>query len=277
MLIKTKAPERYHSKLIPQFPPGCKRIIVDPGYLDSLHRPNVTLTYDGIERVVPEGVQLKTGELVPLDVLIFGTGFTMLPPRLEIFGVGGLQLGDYWKSKGGPEAYYGFAVPNFPNYFMFLGPNSAGGHASVVFNEEVQIQHTIQLLKPVLKGEVGSFAVREEASAKYNVWVQKRLTGTVWNHCQSYYRRDSTTGKNFVTFPGHVTLFWWLARRPRYSDYVVVGGERWRCVRRLKGILRVTLQLAVLTVVVGTLYGGKPLYPYLEKVTQSLLSWCPRR
>ncbi|SRR6266404_7087580 len=44
-----------------------------------------------------------------------------LAPRLEIFGVGGLRLADYWKSKGGPEAYYGLAVPNFPNFFMLLG------------------------------------------------------------------------------------------------------------------------------------------------------------
>jgi len=56
----------------------CERIIVDPGYLGSLHCPNVTSTYDEIKRVVPEGVQLKTGELVPLDVLIFGTGFSVV-------------------------------------------------------------------------------------------------------------------------------------------------------------------------------------------------------
>ena len=48
----------------------CKRIIVNPGYLGSLHSPNVTSTYDKIKRVMPEGVQLKTSELVPLDVLI---------------------------------------------------------------------------------------------------------------------------------------------------------------------------------------------------------------
>jgi len=33
-----------------------------------------------------------------------------LPPRVEIFAVSGLRLGDYWKSKGGPEAYYGLGV-----------------------------------------------------------------------------------------------------------------------------------------------------------------------
>ena len=197
------------------------------------------------------------------------------PPRLEIFGVGSLRLGDYWKSKGGPKAYYGLGAELFQLLYVpwyirstslavsmrhdFLwgtGPNSAGGHASIVFNEEVQvrdvtwglqtlgfyssiglflrerarvqIQHTMRLVKPVLKGEVRSFAVREEASATYDSWMQKRLARTMWNHCQSYYRHDGTTGKSFVMFPGHVTPFWWLARRPRYSDYVIIGGKLWR-------------------------------------------------
>jgi len=82
---------------------------------------------------------------------------------MEILGTGGLRLLDYWKSKDGPEAYYGIAVPNFPNFFMILGmsrcwsggthkadltrtvgagPNTAGGHASVLFNEEVQVRQT---------------------------------------------------------------------------------------------------------------------------------------
>jgi hypothetical protein len=58
------------------------------------------------------------------------------------------------------------------------------------------------------------------------------LAGTVWNFCNSYYRRESTKGKIFATFPGPVSLFWWLARRPRYSDYEVVGGERWQRAKR---------------------------------------------
>ncbi|KAI0256955.1 hypothetical protein BJV78DRAFT_1168189 [Lactifluus subvellereus] len=243
--IKMTAPEKYHTKLLPQFPPGCKRIIVDPGYLESLHRPNVTLNFDTVERIVPRGVQLKTGEVIPLDVLIFGTGYSLLPPRLEIFGVGGIRLADYWKSKGGPEAYYGLAVPNFPNYFMLLGPNSAGGHASVLFVEEVQIQHTMELIKPILEGKVRSLAVREEASAKYNSWLQGRLARSVWNFCNSYYRREGANGKITVTFPGPVSLFWWLARCPRYSDYEIVGGEKWERARKLRGLVRATFILVV--------------------------------
>lgn len=96
------------------------------------------------------------------------------------------------------------------------------GHLESVF----QIHHTMQLIKPIITGAVRSFAVREEASSKYNLWVQKRLAQTVWNFCHSYYRRESADGKIFGTFPGSVSLFWWLARSPRYSDYEIVGRER---------------------------------------------------
>jgi len=56
--------------------PGCKRIIVDPDYLKSLHRPNVSLNWDGIEEVVEEEIRLKTGEVIPLDIIVFGTGYS---------------------------------------------------------------------------------------------------------------------------------------------------------------------------------------------------------
>jgi hypothetical protein len=118
-----------------------------------------------------------------------------------------------------------------------------------------QIEHTMQLVKPILTGEVRSFAVCEEASSKYNSWMQKRLAGTVWNFCNSYYRRESAKGKIFATFPGPVSLFWWLARRPRYSDYEIVGGERWSGGERgRKGIWR-ALTLVGMMVAVGKLWG----------------------
>lgn len=55
--------------------PGCRRILIDYGYLKALHRPNVTLTWDAIDRVVPDGIIKKSGEMVPLDVIVFATGF----------------------------------------------------------------------------------------------------------------------------------------------------------------------------------------------------------
>jgi hypothetical protein len=40
---------------------GCKRIVRDQGYLQSLNRPNVRLTFDHIARVEPNGVITVTG------------------------------------------------------------------------------------------------------------------------------------------------------------------------------------------------------------------------
>jgi hypothetical protein len=40
---------------------GCKRIVRDQGYLQSLNRPNVHLTFDHITRVEPDGVVTETG------------------------------------------------------------------------------------------------------------------------------------------------------------------------------------------------------------------------
>jgi cation diffusion facilitator CzcD-associated flavoprotein CzcO len=58
--------------------PGCKRFIVDRGYLDSLNQPNVSIKWDTIERIEEFGIRLKTGELIALDVIIFATGFKMV-------------------------------------------------------------------------------------------------------------------------------------------------------------------------------------------------------
>jgi cation diffusion facilitator CzcD-associated flavoprotein CzcO len=51
---------------------------VDPGYLKALTRPNVSLKWEGIDSIVEGGIKLKTGEVVSLDVIIFGTGYSLV-------------------------------------------------------------------------------------------------------------------------------------------------------------------------------------------------------
>jgi cation diffusion facilitator CzcD-associated flavoprotein CzcO len=57
---------------------GCKRTIFDFGYLQSLHRPNLTLNWDGIDYFTPEGIVTKTGEEFKFDTIIFATGFEIV-------------------------------------------------------------------------------------------------------------------------------------------------------------------------------------------------------
>jgi cation diffusion facilitator CzcD-associated flavoprotein CzcO len=57
---------------------------VDPGYLEALHRPNVSLKWEAIEGIVENGIKVKTGEIVPLDIIIFGTGFSLVRHQPEV-------------------------------------------------------------------------------------------------------------------------------------------------------------------------------------------------
>jgi len=188
----------------------------------------VNLTWDAIEAVVPEGVKMKTGEVIPLDVIVWATGFAVLNVGLDVKGREG-TLSEFYESKGGPEAYLGTTTPGFPNYFLLMGANSATGHASIIFSEEVQINYFLQLMKPVIEKKAKSFEVRLSASDEYNAKVQRRMVGTVWTQCRSWYQNGD---KNVAIFPGPMFVFWWWARVPRWEHYIASGAGRWEAERK---------------------------------------------
>ncbi|KAH7889434.1 hypothetical protein F5I97DRAFT_1994531 [Phlebopus sp. FC_14] len=258
--MRATAPAKYIHKLIPSYPPGCKRIVVDPGYLAALHRPNVSLRWDTIQEIVEDGIMLSTGEKIPLDVIIFATGFYMVDKRLSFRGLNGVAQEEYFESEGGATAYYGTLFPGFPNYFSIVGPNSGTGHASLIYSIEVQIDYILKLIRPIVDGEVKALHVKPEATTRYNVWIRKRLENTIFLSCFSYYRGDSRAGgRNVATFPGMLTLFWWITRKPRWDDFEVVGGER-RGGRTNTALLERGILVVLMTVILGIVGGHVTLF-----------------
>lgn len=57
---------------------GCRRFIVDTGYLEALNRPNVELNYDGISAITEKGILTKKGNHFDFDVIIEATGFIVV-------------------------------------------------------------------------------------------------------------------------------------------------------------------------------------------------------
>lgn len=53
-------------------------MVKDTGYLACLHRPNVSMNWDGIDTLTSGGIRTLKGEDVPLDVIIFATGFDIV-------------------------------------------------------------------------------------------------------------------------------------------------------------------------------------------------------
>lgn len=85
---------------------GCKRVLFNNfGYLESLHKPNVQLIYDGLTEITEDGVLMKggkhsvilialimrlirvlvEGDKIPLDVIILATGFVAVRPSFHIY------------------------------------------------------------------------------------------------------------------------------------------------------------------------------------------------
>ncbi|KAK7022100.1 hypothetical protein R3P38DRAFT_2959366 [Favolaschia claudopus] len=232
--MKQSAPEKDYDNLIPSFSLGCKRLLPDTNYLACLHRPNMSLNWDGVHSICEDGIITKMGEKLSFDVLIFATGFTADRFPLKVVGDAGKTVQQYYDSQGGPKAYHGTTVPGFPNLFLLAGPNTVTGHTSVILTEELQIDYILQFVKPILSNLVSSFTVTPRATDDYNELIQRRLARSVWVECVSWYRIGGD-GKISSIFPGPMMLFAWWLRKPRWSDYVVEApptGEWERKVRR---------------------------------------------
>ena len=82
--MKKVAPAKYHSALTASYPPGCKRIVVDPGFLASLHRPNVEYVPTAVTEIRPNQVITKAGTAYPTDVIVFATGYETVSPFVPL-------------------------------------------------------------------------------------------------------------------------------------------------------------------------------------------------
>lgn len=81
-----------------------------------MNEPNVRVVFDHIEKVTPEGITLKSGERLSLDVIVCATGFDLSwKPRFPIIGRNKSSMHDQFKER--PTGYLGIAVQNMPNYF----------------------------------------------------------------------------------------------------------------------------------------------------------------
>ncbi|KAG5717267.1 hypothetical protein E4T56_gene14988, partial [Termitomyces sp. T112] len=223
--ISNSSPEEYRKYLLPKYDLGCRRVIFDTDYLSTLHRSNVHLNYGGIGSIVKDGIITQEGEHLPFDVIILATGYCVDKYPLHIEGRSGQTIQEYYNSKGGPTAYMGTTVPGFPNLYILGGPNTITGHTSVIFTEEVQINYSLELIKPILNGKLSVVDAKHEATDRYNEVLQKRLSRSVFVGCNSWYRFNDG-GKVNQMFPGSAAQFWWWLRRPNWADFdVTISNE----------------------------------------------------
>jgi cation diffusion facilitator CzcD-associated flavoprotein CzcO len=200
-------------KLTPGYLMGCKRILISDDYYPALTQPNVDVITDPISEIRPESIVTTSGQELPVDTIIFGTGFHVLdaPIAERIRGKDGRTLAEHWR--GSMEAYKGTAVAGFPNLFCLLGPNTGLGHNSMIYMMESQFRYVMETVAELDRRGASTVEVRPAAQARYNQWLQRKMRGTVWTagHCQSWYL--DSAGRNPTLWPSWSWRYRLITRR----------------------------------------------------------------
>jgi cation diffusion facilitator CzcD-associated flavoprotein CzcO len=197
LLKKSVSDRAMRAKLTPDYPIGCKRILISDNFFSSLTRDNVSLVTEGIDRITPRGVQTADGEEHEVDILVYATGFDTQGHHVDqrVIGPGGRSLAEAWSNA--PLAYEGNMVAGFPNYYFVTGPNTGVGSTSVIFMIEQSARLIINCIKAA--GSDGLIAPKEDAMQAYDAEIQSALAKTVWaTSCSSWYKRDD----------GHITILY---------------------------------------------------------------------
>ncbi|VBB16015.1 alpha/beta hydrolase fold domain-containing protein [Burkholderia stabilis] len=197
-------------RLTPDYPIGCKRILLSSDYLAAMSRDNVELVTQRIRRVTEDGIETADGAHHPVDAIIYGTGFaaTAFLSPMRITGRDGLDLNDAWRR--GAQAYLGLTVPGFPNFFMLYGPNTNLGHNSIVYMLESQIAHVMRCVLAMRRDGACAIDVDARRYRRFNADVQQRLAGSVWSSCKSWY--VDASGHNSTNWPGFTLTYRWITR-----------------------------------------------------------------
>ncbi|MEQ3694384.1 MAG: NAD(P)/FAD-dependent oxidoreductase [Thalassolituus sp.] len=215
-----KDPE-LREKLTPDYPIGCKRILMSNDYYPALAQDHVEVINQGISEVTATGVVDSEGQHHDADVIIYGTGFqaTDFLTPMTITGRDGIALNDAWKD--GAEAYLGISVNGFPNLFMLYGPNTNLGHNSIIYMLESQIHYVQQCIAAIDSQNLRSLEVRSFVQVSFNNIVQSKISDTVWNKgCHSWYKTES--GKNTNNWPGFTFNYRRQTDKLDLNDYDIV-------------------------------------------------------
>jgi cation diffusion facilitator CzcD-associated flavoprotein CzcO len=217
--LKTSVPNRdLREKLTPDYPLGCKRILISDNFFQAFSRDNVTLVTAGISHLTARGVQTVDGVEHAADIIVYATGFDTQSsvPKGSIVGPGGYDLSDAWQEA--PIAYEGSMVAGFPNYYFVTGPNTGVGSTSVIFMIEQQANLILACIKAA--GLSKLIAPSAAAMRAYDQEIQGALSDTVWaTSCSSWYKRED--GRITILYPYNAMTFRRRHKKLKWADFEI--------------------------------------------------------
>ena len=210
-------------KCLPDYPPYGKRILVDNNWYKTLRQDNVHLITSAVDHVTTTGIVDALGDEHEFDVIILATGFqagNLLSP-IDIRGVSGTPLRDVW-GVDDPRAYLGITVPDYPNMFVLVGPNTFVAHGgSIIYQAECEMRYVTDCIRYMIENGISSVEVQQSVHDEYNERIDAEHDQLVWAHSglHSWYRNSK--GRVFSPMPWRFVDYWQMTHDFNESEYKV--------------------------------------------------------
>jgi len=197
-LEKYIADDALRQHMMPDYELGCRRVIPTNTYLPALSRDNVDVDISGISKITPTGIRTKDGRDIPLDIIVYATGFYAYSDMhkaltFQVYGRDGRNLNSEWETE--IASYKGITVSGYPNYFKVNGPNTGTGHSSQISYMQTMVNYTVKAIRAVKRKDgIQAIDVRSDVQRAYVANVREKLKLTVWQTggCTAFYRKNMT-------------------------------------------------------------------------------------
>ncbi len=213
-------------KCLPTYPPYGKRILLDHDWYKTLCRDNVELITEAVESITETGITTADKKSRDYDIIVKCLGFEPIgsAARLNIRGASGQKLVDAWDGDN-PTAHLGMTVPDFPNMFILMGPNSGVGHGgSAIFLAECNVRYISDALIKMIEGGITGISVRREVHDKFVDMVDREHEQMIWTHpgMTTYYR--NSRGRVHFVMPFRNVDYYTMTRHFDPDEYHVNEG-----------------------------------------------------
>jgi len=210
--------------MMPDYELGSRRVIPTNIYLPALSRENVDVDISGIERITPTGIKTKDGKDIPLDIIVYATGFYAYSNMkkalsFQVYGIGGRNLNSEWETEA--VSYKGIIVSGYPNYFKVNGPNTGTGHSSQLCYMEAMTNYAVQAIGAIKRDKsIKAIDAKPNLQDEYVAKMKQQMQKTVWQDgsCKAFYRKNMT-GEVTSLSPEPVVTFIFSRKWFRLSDY----------------------------------------------------------
>ena len=209
------------AKLTPDYPIGCKRILISDDYYQALCRAE-RRGRDEPDRAhrAGRGASPPTAARTPADTLIFAHRLRdHHVPRADHDRRARRAEARTRSGATAPRPTSASPCAGFPNLFLLYGPNTNLGHNSIIFMIECQVGYVVQCIRRLFARGPRWLDVRREAM---DALQRASSSATREDRLGRRLQRAGTrppSGKVTNNWSGFTVDYWRRTRRPRFEDF----------------------------------------------------------